>query len=136
MDSVSLVRVTEALNAAWGPDTCAPEDIGDWSEENPARGQCATTAVVVHDYFGGDLVRGEVHVRGERVDFHWWNRLPDGSEIDLTREQFSVRESVIGGVYVPRPTGWTRLDYEYSLLSGRVAEHLKRSPTTFLASQG
>lgn len=135
MDSVSLVRVTEALNAAWGPDTCAPEDIGDWSEENPARGQCATTAVVVHDYFGGDLVRGEVHVRGERVDFHWRNRLPDGSEIDLTREQFSVQESVIGGVYVPRPTGWTRLDYEYSLLSGRVAEHLKRSPTTFLASQ-
>ncbi|MFD6514507.1 hypothetical protein [Rhodococcus sp. NPDC060176] len=62
MDSVSLVRVTEALNASWGPDTCAPEDIGDWSEENPARGQCATTAVVVHDYFGGDLVRGEVHV--------------------------------------------------------------------------
>ncbi len=118
-----------------GTDTCAPEDIGDWSEENPARGQCATTAVVVHDYFGGDLVRGEVHVRGERVDFHWRNRLPDGSEIDLTREQFSVQESVIGGVYVPRPTGWTRLDYEYSLLSGRVAEHLKRSPTTFLASQ-
>jgi len=124
MDSVSLVRLAEALNAAWGPDTCAPEDIEDWSEANRSRGQCATTAVVVHDYFGGDLVRGEVHVRGERVDFHWWNRLPDGSEIDLTREQFSLQEKVIGGVYVPRPLGWTRLDREYSLIADRVATHL------------
>ncbi|MFF1553324.1 hypothetical protein ACFVX3_20085 [Rhodococcus erythropolis] len=119
--------MTEALNAAWGPDTCAPEDIEDWSEANRARGQCATIAVVVHDYFGGDLVRGEVHVGGERVDFHGWNRLPDGSEVDLTREQFSLQEKVIGGVYVPRPTGWTRLDHEYSLLSGRVAAHLEQS---------
>jgi hypothetical protein len=44
---------------------------------------------VVHDRLGGELVRGEVHVDGERVDFHWWNRLPDGSEVDLTREQFA-----------------------------------------------
>lgn len=124
MASVSLVLLTTALNAAWGSDTCAPEDIEDWSAANPARGQCATTAVVVHDYFGGDLVRGEVHVRGEQVDYHWWNRLPDGSEIDLTRVQFSAYESVIGGVYVPRPTGQTRLDREYALLAARVAAHL------------
>ncbi len=81
----------------------------DWSEANPARGQCATTAVMGPDYFGGDLVRGEVHVRGERVDFHWWNRLPDGSEIDLTREQFSLQEKVIGEVCLPHPLSWTRL---------------------------
>ncbi|MFF1945967.1 hypothetical protein ACFVWF_27905 [Rhodococcus qingshengii] len=124
MASVSLVRLTAAMHAAWGPDTCAPEDIDDWSAANPARGQCATTAVVVHDYCGGDLVRGEVHVLGERVDFHWWNRLLDGSEVDLTREQFSLQERVIGGVYVPRPMGWTRLDREYSLLADRVAAHL------------
>ncbi|MGW8538436.1 YunG family protein [Rhodococcus qingshengii] len=64
----------------------------------------------MRDYFGDDLVCGEVHVRGERVDFHWWNRLPDGSEIDLTRGQFSVQEKVIGEIYVPCPTGWTRND--------------------------
>lgn len=125
MVAVSIAQLTAALQAAWGPDTCAPEDIKDWSETNSARGQCATTAVVVHDYFGGDLVRGEVHVRGEQVDYHWWNRLPDGSEIDLTRQQFSVQESVVGCVYVPRPTGRTRLDREYSILADRAAAHLR-----------
>jgi uncharacterized protein YhfF len=124
MASVALTRLESALHAAWGPDTCAPEDISDWTPQNPARGQCATTAVVVHDSYGGDLVRGAVHRRGTQVDFHWWNRLPDGSEIDLTRGQFWAQETIIGRTVVPRPTGSTRLDREYVLLKGRVAENL------------
>lgn len=124
MASVAFTRLESALHAEWGPDTCAPEDIPDWTPQNPARGQCATTAVVVHDYYGGDLVRGEVHRGGTQVDFHWWNRLPDGCEIDLTRGQFSAQETVIGRTVVPRPTGSTRLHREYVLLKRRVAENL------------
>lgn len=113
--------VARALRASWGPDTCAPEDVPDWTPDNPARGQCATSAIVVHDYFGGWLVQGEVHVEGVRVDFHWWNRLPDGSQVDLTREQFGPHEHVVDGADVERPTGPTRLDVEQALLSSRVA---------------
>lgn len=123
---MDLETLAEALRASWGPDTCAPEDVPQWSASNPARGQCATTAVVVHDYLGGTLVRGEVLVSGVRVDFHWWNRLPDGSEVDLTREQFAPHESVVGGTPVERPTGRTRLDAEQALVASRVAARLGR----------
>ncbi|MRJ76611.1 hypothetical protein GEV29_08695 [Aeromicrobium sp. SMF47] len=124
---MELRHVAAALRESWGPDTCSPEDTRSWSRDNPARGQCATTAVVLHDHFGGCLVRGEVFVNGEHVDHHWWNRLPDGSQIDLTREQFGQHESVIGGVAVERPTGPTRLDAQYELLSSRVSACLARS---------
>lgn len=121
---MELERVAAALRESWGPDTCSPEDIPSWSPENPARGQCATTAVVLHDYFGGLLVMGEVRVDGQRVDYHWWNRLPDGKDIDLTRGQFDAHESVVGGAEVERPTGPTRLDAQYELLSSRVSARL------------
>jgi hypothetical protein len=42
------------------------------------------TALVVQDQLGGDLVRARID--GES---HYWNRLPSGQELDLTREQFS-----------------------------------------------
>lgn len=113
--------VLNALRESWGPDTCAPEDVAHWTPDNPARGQCATTAVVLHDHFGGCLVRGEVIVDGRQVDFHWWNRLPDGRQIDATIEQFGLHEQVVGGVDVERPTGPTRLDAQYALLSSRVS---------------
>jgi hypothetical protein len=43
------------------------------------------TALVVQDFLGGELLRGLVC--GES---HYWNRLPDGTELDLTSEQFDT----------------------------------------------
>lgn len=116
----ALDGVAHALRQAWGLDTCAPEDVGAWHPGNPARGQCGVTALVVHDHVGGELVRGEVHVAGERVDFHWWNRLPDGTDVDLTREQFGAHETVVGAVTVARPVEPGRLHDEYTRLRDRV----------------
>lgn len=127
VERMKLEAVAIALRESWGPDTCSPEDIPSWSPDNPARGQCATTAVVMHDYFGGMLVMGEVLVDSEPVDYHWWNRLPDGEDIDLTREQFGPHEVVVGGVEVDRPTGPTRLDAQYDLLSSRVSTRLAQT---------
>ena len=123
---MTLEAVILALRESWGPDTCAPEDVDDWTPDNPARGQCATTAVVIHDHLGGSLVRGEVHVDGRQVDFHWWNRLPDGEQVDITIEQFGPHERVVGAVDVARPTGPTRLDAQYAVLSDRVTARLAR----------
>ncbi|MCD9198076.1 YunG family protein [Aeromicrobium wangtongii] len=127
---MELDTVAAALRESWGADTCSPEDVAAWHPGNPARGQCATTAVVMHDYFGGSLVMGEVLVNGARVDFHWWNRLPDGREVDLTIGQFGPHESVVGGTEVERPTGPTRLDAQYALLAARVKARLAESPPT------
>lgn len=121
----SLTDVERAIRASWGADTCAPEDIPAWHPDNPARGQCGTTALVLNDLFGGDLVRGDVHRGSVWIDHHWWNRLGDGLELDLTREQFSSDELVGGGEPVSRPTGKTRLDAEYETLRKRVLTYLQ-----------
>jgi hypothetical protein len=44
------------------------------------------TALVVQDILGGDLILAEVHVAGAQVGHHYWNRLPDGSDVDLTAD--------------------------------------------------
>lgn len=124
---MTLEAVILALRESWGPDTCAPEGVADWTPDNPSRGQCATTACVLHDFFGGSLVVGEVIVDGERVDFHWWNRLPDGEQVDITLEQFGPHEHVVGAMEVRRPTGTTRLDAQYALLASRVSARLAQS---------
>ncbi|WP_424888680.1 YunG family protein [Streptomyces sp. XH2] len=119
-----LTDIEKALRSSWGADTCTPECRSQWNSANPARDQCGVTALVLNDLLGGDLVRGEVRVGGARTDFHWWNRLGEGVEIDLTREQFGPEEIVTAGVVIPRPPEIKRLREEYELLRARVLEKL------------
>ena len=125
--ALTLHELERAVRSAWGPDTCAPEDLPDWSPTNPARGQCGVTALVLHDLLGGDLLRGEVRVDGRRVDFHWWNLLPGGVEIDLTREQFGSHEVVGLGVVIVRGP-LKRMSGQYELLRDRVVRSLSPAP--------
>ncbi|MER6618433.1 YunG family protein [Streptomyces xantholiticus] len=123
----TLVGIEHALRASWAADTCSPDDLeragGD--PGNPAWGHCDITALVVHDLFGGELMLGEVHLDAEQHGFHWWNRLPDGTEIDLTREQFRLGQTVTAGRAVARPAGRPRYRAaEYELLRGRVLARL------------
>ncbi|MEV5139581.1 hypothetical protein ACFZB6_28985 [Streptomyces syringium] len=136
MTTLLLSDIENAVRSSWSADTCTPEFRSHWSPDNPARDQCGVTAMVLNDLLGGELIRGEVHVNGERTDYHWWNRLGMGVEIDLTREQFRPEEVVIGGIVIPRPpvTEWHRLREEYELLRDRVAEKLDRQRTAVLPS--
>ncbi|MFD5200956.1 hypothetical protein ACFWM7_12570 [Streptomyces sp. NPDC058375] len=123
-----LTDIEQALRGSWSAETCTPEYRDRWTPDNPARDQCGVTAMVLNDLLGGELVRGEVHVDGVRTDFHWWNRLGMGVEIDLTREQFGPEERVVGGEVVVRPPGeLPRLQEEYALLRDRVAAKLGRT---------
>ncbi|MEU6170641.1 hypothetical protein ABZ832_01830 [Streptantibioticus parmotrematis] len=125
MTTLLLTDVEAAIRDGWGPDTFPSDAATSFDPRNPARGQCGVTALVLHDLLGGDLVRGEVHVDGRRTDYHWWNRLGAGVEIDLTREQFRPEETVTPGVVVPRPPGpLRRLNAEYELLRARVLRRL------------
>lgn len=125
MEPLLLTDIETAVRSSWDADTTTPAHRARWNPGNPARDQCGVTALVVHDLLGGDLIRGEVRVDGERVDFHWWNRLGRGVEIDLTREQFDPHEIVTGGEVVERPAEIVRLREEYELLSARVLERLR-----------
>ncbi|WP_051683850.1 hypothetical protein [Blastococcus sp. URHD0036] len=102
----TLRELTAAVRASWSRETCDDVDLADWTPGNPARGQCGVTALTVQDVLGGDLLLAEV-VRpdGSRQGVHWWNRLPDGREVDLTREQFAPDEVVQAPRVVDRPPG-------------------------------
>jgi hypothetical protein len=104
MATLTLAALESIIRESWGPDTVDPDD--GWSEENPARGQCDVTALVVHDFLGGDLLGAEVYLAGGRIEGHMWNRLPSGIDVDLTREQFRHGEVIGEPLVRPRPEKW------------------------------
>lgn len=118
---LTVEELEALLRAAWGPDTCYPNASEEWRPDNPARDQCGMTALVVQDLLGGDLILGEVHVDGTKVGNHYWNRLPDSTEVDLTAEQFRPEEVIVNGQVVTRPPDAPRRHREqYELLRDRV----------------
>lgn len=72
------------IRQAWGPDTSATPAL--WVPENPALGQCAVTALLIQNKWGGELLRCEINGK----ESHYWNLLPSGTEEDLTYEQFTL----------------------------------------------
>ncbi|MEU8741272.1 hypothetical protein ACFYPK_02100 [Streptomyces halstedii] len=125
MEPLLLADIEAAVRSGWDADTTTPAHRPHWDPANPARDQCGVTAMVLNDLLGGQLIRGEVLVDGEQVDYHWWNRLGMGVDIDLTREQFAAHEHVVGGTVIERPAEFTRLREEYELLRDRVLERLR-----------
>ncbi|MFD9353646.1 alpha/beta fold hydrolase [Streptomyces sp. NPDC060031] len=135
----SLADVEAAIRAGWSAETSEPADISQlpWTAENPAWGHCDITAVVVQDIVGGDLVVGEVFLDGRQEGYHWWNVLPGGIRIDLTREQFRRGEAVTPGRVVKRPYGrLSRRWEEYQLLRQRVIDRLGPLPGVLETADG
>jgi len=127
----TLGDIEKALGDSWAADTCSPDDLArsGWQADNPAWGHCDITALLVNDLFGGELVVGEVYHHGVQQGFHWWNRLPSGTEIDLTRSQFRLGQTITTTRVVARPPGKPprRFD-EYQLLRERVSDRLGQLP--------
>jgi hypothetical protein len=125
---ITLAAIEAAVRVAWSFETCDPVDVPDWSPANPSRGQCGVTALTLHDILGGDLLEAEVlYPDGSRQGFHYWNRLPGGLPVDLTAEQFSVKEVVQEPKVVLRPPGPPlRGAPQYELFWRRVSAALGR----------
>lgn len=126
----TLCEVAAALRSSWGRDTCDDADVAGWSPRAPSRGQCGATALVLHDLFGGDLLLAEVWLPDGRLQgYHWWNRLPGGTEVDLTGDQFRPGETVQPPRVVVRPAGPPRrCGAQYVLLRRRVRARLAAAP--------
>jgi hypothetical protein len=78
-----LEQLEKALVRSWSRETSY--DPENWSKLNSAWGQCAITALIIQDLFGGELVVGEVNGVP-----HYWNRLTPLREVDLTVHQFGT----------------------------------------------
>jgi hypothetical protein len=59
------------------------ESSSKWTPENPAKGQCGVTALVVNDIFGGEIMK-TLTPEG----WHFYNKI-NGQRYDLTESQFS-----------------------------------------------
>ncbi|WP_327152755.1 alpha/beta hydrolase [Streptomyces yangpuensis] len=135
----TLADLEAAIRAGWSVETSEPADISrvPWTPENPAWGQCDITALLVQDLVGGDLVLGEVFHEGRQEGYHWWNLLPGGIRVDLTREQFRRGEVVTPGRVVKRPGGRLKRRWEeYQLLRQRVTDKLGPLPGVMVTGDG
>lgn len=80
-------NIEHALRRCWSLETSSI-----WSEENPARGQCGVTALVIQDFFGGDILKTPVDGL-----WHFYNRI-GMTRFDFTASQFDhplVYEDII-----------------------------------------
>ena len=86
--SLTEAELAKAIATSWSRETS--DDPRRWSYDNPARGQCAVTALIVQDFFGGGLRCAHINLTP-----HYWNLLPNHCELDLTKSQF--KEVAISG---------------------------------------
>lgn len=75
-----------ALEKSWGKDTAYRKDADNWSKDNPALGQCAITALLFNELYGGKIYSGVA----DNGIVHYWNR-KNGIKRDFTKKQFKER---------------------------------------------
>ena len=117
-NKITIDNLKDLLLKSW----CAETAVGKWIAEVPSMNQCAVTALVVQDLFGGNLLRCNM----TDGDSHYWNKIADGTEIDLTEEQFNhidgkpLRETVVirQRDYV---LSYPNTMYRYGLLLQKIA---------------
>lgn len=123
----SLTELEAVFRQCWDDRTCDPAVT--WDASNPAAGHCGVTSMAVAELLGGVLLWSEVfRCDGQRDGLHYWNRLPSGVEIDLTRDQFRDGEQ-FGPVSVQEPIRLptARMATRYDLFASRVRTRLGNS---------
>jgi hypothetical protein len=114
------------LLECWCKETAYPSCQKDWSKDDPSYGQCAITAMLVHDLFGGTIHR----TRNLGGGTHYFNKIGD-RYIDLTAAQFLNEyltlefepNETIDRKYCGRNADTKR---RYDLLISRIANYLSK----------
>ncbi len=122
----SIDELFEVLLISWCRETAYPSSQKDYDQANdPTYGQCAITATLVHDMFGGTIHR----IRTNGGGTHYFNKI-NGHYIDLTRDQFDLYDIPVEyepNEEMPREyCGRNEDTYKrYKLLIGLINENLK-----------
>ena len=90
----NLMELFAVLEQCWAKETAYPSCQKEWVPNDPSYGQCAITATLVYDMFGGTIHKIKVDGGGT----HYFNKL-NGRYVDLTREQFDLYNIPVN--YVP-----------------------------------
>ncbi len=83
MDEQLVLKIKNALRKSWSKDTCIIFEV-----EYPYYGQCAQTAIIIYEKFGGEILKTKGWPRDEGNGHHFYNRIND-IRYDFTAEQFT-----------------------------------------------
>lgn len=83
---IMLDKLQSALRLAWAAKTST--DPSGWSKQNPAWGQSAATACLLQKLCGGEMMWALATLPDGSRKEHFYNALPHGSVVDLTRQQY------------------------------------------------
>ncbi|MCM3737035.1 hypothetical protein M3215_14815 [Bacillus cytotoxicus] len=72
-----IKKMSRILTQCWSLETSSK-----WTLDNPAKGQCGVTALVVHDLFDGEIMKTKVS-----EGWHFYNFI-NGERYDFTASQF------------------------------------------------
>lgn len=81
---MELKKLEDALQKSYSKDLCYYKVQDNWTEENKTFGMCSITALLVQDYFGGEIYKTHVHGIS-----HHFNKI-NNEIIDLTKNQFKT----------------------------------------------
>ena len=117
----TLGDLYEVLLNCWSRETAYPSDQPYWTTRCPSIGQCAITAMLVYDMFGGEMYRAKNHYYN-KIDGHW---------VDLTARQFwdfNEQFDYTSGrkVYRNRTGQSGHTKKRYDLLVRNITEYLNR----------
>lgn len=117
-----------ALEKSWIRETAYKTDQKNWSVDKKETGQCTVTAILVYDYFGGQIIRG---FSKKYNLYHYWNVI-NGQKYDLTFNQFYGEKDDISFVNLVRKEKKDLLKINnvrqrYELLKQRVEYYLNKT---------
>lgn len=121
----SIDQLFGILLDVWCKDTAYPSCQADYDYENdPTYGQCAITAILAYDMFGGTIHK----IRVDGGGTHYFNQI-NSHYIDLTRDQFDLYNIAVEydcNEIVPRKYCGTNADTRkrYQLLVQLISEWL------------
>ncbi|MCY9215471.1 hypothetical protein [Bacillus haynesii] len=108
-----IEQIMKALYKSWSSDSSSK-----WSQDNPAKGQCGVTALVVNEVLGGEIRKTKL-----TEGWNFYNFI-NGKRYDLTVSQF--KEDIL---YMDIPSNRDEAfsdtnEKQYSYLKQSVINHL------------
>ena len=116
---MNIEKIKDTLLECYSKDLCYPKMQCSWNNDNKYFGMSLITALIVNDYFGGDICK--IYVAGIS---HYYN-LIDSEIIDLTSKQFNLDIDYKNYEIINREKILTDdTKYRYNILKKRLVNKL------------
>lgn len=115
MTKINFETIESLLKKCWSKESSTL-----YTPQNPAKGQCGVTSLVIQDIFGGEIVKTET-IEG----WHYYNRFED-KYIDFTESQFERRVIYVNHLSNREEAMQDTNQEQYSYLKKRFTEELNK----------